>query len=232
MPGSLFETTSHCEEHTASGSEILHLVFSVRAWCQIDHCRRWIRTVWPFKKWVWFFSSFFSIPPLFTHGYKSPGGSDPIIDVVGRGEEWGLEWFGLYWTDSLWSHWEEELGHLKDYWQVCLRKVIFKYGKAGIFVEVWIILYRSSAWFHPTSFIHRLQFCHLKNTIEERAHVQSMSNHLSFTSLCQTTFAGSDAEEICRWTFFFCSNAETAVNGMYLFTRARYLSNSTTCENK
>lgn len=155
------------------------------------------------------FSAFFSIPPLFTHGYKSPGGSDPIIDVVGRGEEWGLEWFGLYWTDSLWSHWEEELGHLKDYWQVCLRKVILKYGKAGIFVEVWIILYRSSAWFHPTSFIHRLQFCHLKNTIKERAHVQSMSNHLSFTSLCQTTFAGSAAEEICRWTFFLfkCRNS-------------------------
>lgn len=147
---------------------------------------------------------------LFKHGYKSPGGSDSIIDVVGRGEEWGLEWFGLYWTDSLWSHWEEELGHLKDYWQVCLRKVILKYGKAGIFVKVWIILYQSSAWSHPTSFIHRLQFCRLKNAIKERARVQSMSNHMSSTSILLSNHSCgvSAAEGICRWIFYSkCRNS-------------------------
>lgn len=35
------------------------------------------------------------------HWNKSPGGSDHVIDMVGKGEEWGLEWFvliRLYWT--------------------------------------------------------------------------------------------------------------------------------------
>lgn len=182
-------------------------MFSARAWCQIDHGKRWIRTVWPFKKWVWFFSSSSSIPPLFKHGYKSPGGSDPIIDV--QGTEKNGDWSGLACIepDSLWSHWEEELGHLKDYWQVCLRKVILKYSKAGVFAKIRIILYKSAAWFQPIQFIYWLRFCHLKNVLQKITCPSRLS-------LCLTSSAVSaDAKKICRWTFVY---TETAVNGIYL----------------
>lgn len=52
-----------------------------------------------------------------------------------NGDWSGLSSFACIELDSQWSHWEEELGDLKAYWQVCLRKVRASIS-AGVFVEV------------------------------------------------------------------------------------------------